>query len=134
MSLFFPGGRGTRACLSYPSAYTDAILDSLATTSAIVPSIWPLEVANVLLHAVRHKRITDVQAANFVDALAKLPIRVDESTTARAMHSIYALAQAEKLTIIDASYLDLAAREKIALATLDKDLLKAAKKLKITLV
>ena len=113
------------------SAMTDAILGQLEKASAIVPSIWPLEVANVLVHAVHHKRITNIQAAHFIDALAKLPIHVDEFTTTRAMHSIYALAHEEKLTIYDAAYLDLAIREQIPIATQDKDLLKAAKKLKI---
>jgi predicted nucleic acid-binding protein len=116
------------------TSFTEAILEQLAKSSAIVPSIWPLEVANVLLHTVRHKRITGLQAVNFIDALAKLPIHVDESTTTRAMHSIYALASSEKLTIYDASYLDLALREKIPIATQDKDLLKAAKRLKIHLL
>ena len=114
--------------------YTDAILDHLATNSAIVPSIWPLEVANVLVHAVRHKRISELQAANFIDALAKLPIQVDDSTSLRAMHSIYTLAQTEKLTIYDAAYLDLAAREKIPIATLDKELLRSAKALKVAIL
>ncbi len=113
------------------TAYTDAILDQLSSNKAIVPALWPLEVSNVLVHAIRHKRISEVQAANFIDALAKLPIQVDEFTASRAMHSIYTLALSEKLTIYDAAYLDLASREKIPIATLDKDLLSAAKRLKI---
>lgn len=113
------------------SVMTDAILEKLEKSTAIVPAIWPLEVANVLVHAVRHKRITNIQAVNFIDALAKLPIHVDEFTTSRALHSIYTLASEEKLTIYDASYLDLAIREQIPIATQDKDLLKAAKKLKL---
>lgn len=116
------------------TAYTDSILNHLATSSAIVPSIWALEVANVLVGAVRYKRITELQAANFIDALAKLPIQEDDSTSRRAMHSIYTLAHTEKLTIYDAAYLDLAAREKIPLATLDKELLRSAKALKIEII
>ena len=113
------------------SEATDAILERLETSRATVPSIWPLEVANVLVHAVRRKRITTIRSAHFIDALAKLPILVDASTTARAMHSIYTLANEEKLTIYDAAYLDLALREQIPLATQDDDLLKAAKRLKV---
>ncbi|MBS0655504.1 MAG: type II toxin-antitoxin system VapC family toxin [Verrucomicrobia bacterium] len=30
--------------------YTETILDQLSTHTAIVPTIWPLEVANVLVH------------------------------------------------------------------------------------
>jgi predicted nucleic acid-binding protein len=112
---------------------TDAILESLQNSTAIVPTIWPLEVANVLLIAKKNKRITEVQSASFVDALSALPIAVDQSTTARAMHSIFVLADQSNLTIYDAAYLELALREKIPLLTLDNDLIKAAKKLHISL-
>ena len=107
--------------------YTDTILENLKETIAIVPTIWPLEVANVLLLAKKNKRITEVQSASFIDALMALPIVVDPSTTARAMHSIFVLAVQSDLTIYDAAYLELAIREKIPLATLDKALIKAAK-------
>lgn len=113
------------------TALTDAVLDKLEHDTAVVPTIWPLEVANVLVNAVRHKRVTELQAANFIDALSKLAIQTDESTTTRAMHSIYTLASSEGLTIYDAAYLDLAIREQIPIATHDKDLLKAAKRLKV---
>lgn len=115
------------------NATTEATLELLKISTANVPSVWSLEVANVLVHAVRHKRISNVQAANFIDALTKLPINIDELTSTRAMHSIYALANSEKLTIYDAAYLDLAIRKQIPIATLDKELLKAAKRLKIPL-
>ena len=113
--------------------YTDAILENFKNTNAIVPTIWPLEVANVLLLSKKNKRITEVQSASFMDALSALPIVVDQSTTSRAMHSIFILAGQSDLTIYDAAYLELALREKIPLLTLDKGLMKAAKKLHIPL-
>lgn len=79
------------------------------------------------------KRITEIQSVSFIDALSGLPIVVDQSTTSRAMHSIFVLAGQLDLTIYDAAYLELAIREKIPLLTLDKDLIKAAKKLHIPL-
>lgn len=108
--------------------YTDTILEKLKEATAIVPTIWPLEVANVLLLSKKNKRITEVQSASFVDALSALPIVVDPSTTSRAMHSIFALARQSDLTVYDAAYLELAIRERIPLFTLDKGLIKAAKK------
>ena len=111
--------------------YTDAILDKLKESAAVVPTIWPLEIANVLLLAAKNKRITEVQSSSFVDALSALPIVVDPSTTSRAMHSIFVLAHQSDLTIYDAAYLELAMREKIPLLTLDKGLIKAAKKMHI---
>lgn len=111
--------------------YTDAVLDSLKDAIAIVPTIWSLEVANVLLLSKRKKRITEIQAASFIDALSTLPIAIDQTTTARSMHSIFTLATQLDLTIYDAAYIELAIREKIPLLTLDKELIKAAKKLHI---
>lgn len=111
--------------------YTDSILENLRDATAIVPTIWPLEVANVLLSSKRKKRITAVQLASFMDALSALPIVVDSSTTTRAMHSTFTLADQLSLTIYDAAYLELAVREEIPLLTLDVELIKAAKKLHI---
>ena len=114
--------------------HTEKILEKLETESAVVPSIWPLEVANVLLFAKKKKRITQMHASEFIDALAALPIHIDESTTARAMYSVFFLASQENLTIYDAAYLELAIRERIPIATQDDDLLNAAKKLKVQII
>jgi len=111
--------------------YSDAILDNLKNSTAIVPTIWPLEVANVLLLAKRKKRLTEIQASSFIDALSALPIVIDPSTSTRAMHTIFMLAQQSNLTIYDAAYLELALREEIPLLTLDQSLINAAKKLHI---
>jgi predicted nucleic acid-binding protein len=77
------------------------------------------------------RKITEIQSANFIDALSALPIVVDQSTTSKAMHSIFVLAGQSDLTLYDAAYLELAMREGIPLLTLDKGLIKAAKKLKV---
>ncbi len=111
--------------------YTDRILENIKGATVIVPTIWPLEVANVLLQAQKHKRITEIQATSFIDAILTLPIVIDPSTTSRAMHSIFVLASQTNLTIYDAAYLELAVREKIPLLTLDKGLIRAAKHLDV---
>ncbi len=110
------------------TAYTDAILENFKNKTAVVPTLWPLEVANVLLLSKRKKRITEIQSANFIDALSALPIVIDPSTSAKAMHSIFVIASQYELTIYDATYLELAIREEIPLLTLDKGLQNAAKK------
>lgn len=113
--------------------FTDTILETLKKSTAIVPTIWSLEVANILLQSKKNKRIDEVHSASFIDALSALPIVIDPSTSSRAMHSIFALASQSDLTIYDAAYLELSIREKIPLLTLDKALIKAAKKLHIPL-
>lgn len=116
------------------SQYTDDILMLFSEKKAVVPTIWPLEVSNVLLMAERRKRITFLQATEFIDALSILPIEVDPTTTARATGHILQLAKSANLTVYDAAYFEIALRENIAIATLDKALIKAAKKMKVKLL
>lgn len=111
--------------------YSETILEKMRHASVVVPTIWPLEVGNVLLLAQRKKRLSSIQAANFIDALSAFSITVDSSTTNRAMHTIFRLAEATGLTIYNAAYLELAFREKIPLATLDRTLITAAKSMHI---
>ncbi len=112
---------------------SDKILESLRNATAVVPNIWSLEISNVLLQAKKKKRINDFQVASFIDALSALPIIIDASTSTRAMHSIFLLANKTNLTIYDAAYLELALRENIPLVTLDKDLIRAARELDVSL-
>lgn len=114
--------------------FTDNLLTQMAHSNVIVPTIWSLEVANVLLLAQRKKRISSIQAASFIDALSVFSITVDGSTTSRAMHTISRIAEKTNLTIYDAAYLELAFRESLPLATLDKNLIHAAKSIEIELM
>lgn len=56
----------------------DAVLDRLGTGGAVVPAVWPLEVANVLLIAERRRRLSEAQSSRFAGLLAQLPIDVDD--------------------------------------------------------
>ncbi len=113
--------------------YSEKIFDSLSQTKAIVPSLWLLEVANVLLIAQRKKRISKIQSIAFMDLLSQLPIQVDYASVDRAMSSIIEIAEETQLTIYDATYLELAIHTKLPLCTLDKSLKVAAKKLAVPL-
>jgi len=106
--------------------YADRVLDSLQETSAIVPQLWTLEVTNVLLVAERRFRITRAQTGRLVALLQALPINTDEQTAIRALESILAIGRMEMLSAYDASYLELAIREGLPLATLDRQLAQAA--------
>lgn len=104
---------------------SDVALERSAT--ALVPSLWPLEVGNALLIGERRKRTTEAKVTQFVALLRSLPIVVDDETPRRAWSDALALARSQKLTTYDAAYLELAMRRAIPLATLD-DKLKAAGK------
>jgi predicted nucleic acid-binding protein len=116
------------------SQYADNILDRLEFAVGFVPSIWPLEVCNVLLVAERKERIGEADSARFIALLSELPIIVEQEPPERMIKEIFALARKHKLSTYDASYLDLAMREGLPIATTDKGLLAAAKRSKVPIL
>lgn len=115
-------------------AYADEVLDRLAQDEALVPSIWPLEIGNVLLVAERRKRLGEADSARFLALLAELPIVVEPEPPQRMLREIFALARGLDLSTYDAAYLDLAMRLGLPLATNDAALRKAAKKVRVPLL
>ena len=107
---------------------TWAILDRLQDEGAVVPALWPLEVANVLLLAERRQRTTAAQNGAFIDQLLRLPIRLEEQTVERTLREVHALGRSTDLTAYDAGYLEIAMRRHLPLATTDRALAAAAKK------
>jgi predicted nucleic acid-binding protein len=95
---------------------------------AVVPGLWHLEVANVLLQAEKRGRITTADVTMRLDLIAKLPIMTDNETTARAWREILALARVQELTTYDAAYLELAIRRGMPLVTKDEALIGAAER------
>ena len=106
--------------------YTATVLESLTDWEAVVPSLLPLEVANVLLVAERRKRCSEAEAVRFVELLESLPITTDDDTARHALNRTYQLAREYGLTAYDATYLELAMRLGLPLATMDRQLADAA--------
>src|SRR5690349_20122935 len=71
-----------------------AVAASLTRATAAVPSLFYLEIANILVVGERRKRSTEAQAAAFLARLAALPIVVDGETETRAWSETIALARA----------------------------------------
>lgn len=116
------------------NSYADRVLESLSVSAAAVPPIWPLEVVNVLLSAERRNRLTEADCLRFIALLNKLPIQVEPPPQSESlMTGILPIARRYRLTSYDASYLHLAMRNGIALATLDEKLRTAARKAKVGL-
>lgn len=114
--------------------YGDAILDRLEESGAVVPSIWPLEVGNVLLVAERRNRLSEADSIRFIALLGELPILVEPDPPSRVLSEIVALARKHHLSTYDASYLDLAMRRGIPMATVDNNLKRAAERSKVPIV
>ena len=108
------------------AGYAMRVLDELSDGEAIVSSLWPMEVTNGLSSALREKRIDLAGAAEARNTLIALPIVVDPVDRRRAFEDIPRLARAHGLTTYDASYLEVAVRLGIPLATLDRTLARAA--------
>ena len=111
---------------------TDALFERVRDLGALVPGLWHLEVANVLLQAEKRGRITGGDVTMRLDLIAALPITTDSETTARAWREILALARAQGLTTYDAAYLELAIRRGLPLQTKDEALIGAAKRCNVT--
>jgi len=113
----------------YPSETTreiEAIFDRVAESGAWVPSLWRLEVANILEVGVRKGRSDGAFRDAALADLADLPITVDPETGRNAWGPTAKLAARHGLTLYDAAYLELARRRGLPLATLDRDLRAAA--------
>ncbi len=107
-------------------AYSQTVLNALASQRAFVPELWHVEVANTLLVGERRKRSTQANTMTWLGFLASLPIAVDEETKLHAFGNTLSLAREHNLSAYDAAYLELAMRRGLPLATLDDKLKTAA--------
>jgi predicted nucleic acid-binding protein len=116
------------------STYADAVLAVVERDGLRVPELWAREIANGLAVAYLRKRITSADENAFLLALSYLSIDVEEPFPAvTAVRNGTAAAMQYGLTAYDAAYVDLAAREKLTLATLDTAMRKAAEQSGITI-
>ena len=106
--------------------YASGVLRLLAEgDSVVVPAIWGLEAANVIARSQRKGLIKEADAAEFRTLVQQLDIEADSATHEQALSDTYHLALRYNLFAYDASYLELALRLGIPLATLDAGLLEA---------
>lgn len=115
------------------NSYADNVARSLKKRHAVVPGVWSLEVANTLVVGERKKRSTHAQASTFLLRLSHLPITIDDQTSQQAWRTTMDLARKCVLSSYDASYLELAVRKSIPIATLDQSLTAAADSLGVKL-
>lgn len=109
------------------NAWSESLLDALPRFTLHVPALWHLEFANVLLTAQRRKRINSRDARGLLARASRLPLATDGRVV--PLVEIADLAESHGITTYDAAYLELAMRSNGALATQDKALAKAAKRL-----
>lgn len=98
-------------------------MGSLESSQAFAPNLFFFEIRNLLVVNERRRRTTPERSASFLRVLARLPIRLDRTPD---NDDVVSLARERNLTVYDAAYLELAKREGLPLATLDRALEKAA--------
>jgi predicted nucleic acid-binding protein len=103
-----------------------AALNALEESQALVPQLFALEVANVVVKVESKGMVTEADSQRFIVLLGQLNIVTDQATAVHALGDTLNLARRYKLSTYDAAYLELALRKGLPLATLDANLAKAA--------
>jgi predicted nucleic acid-binding protein len=102
------------------------LLQRVSGTGAVVPSLWRLEIASALQTSIKRKRIDATYRDSAIQKLLSLPIEIDPDTNDYAWTSTLRLADIHRITVYDASYLELSLRRGLPLATRDDQLAAAA--------
>lgn len=104
----------------------EALIIAGAVGGIHVPALWHLELANVLLVALKRERLTAAEAREAERLAAALPVITDPAQP--DLGTLFALGREYGLTAYDAAYLELALRLRLPLATFDAALVRAARK------
>lgn len=107
------------------TAITDRLLDRCIAEGAVVPAIWRFEMSNGLAGAIRRRRLAPREAKPAWKLLGALRIATVDSELTE-IYAVMELALENSLSVYDATYLDLAVRTGLPLATQDAQLRKAA--------
>lgn len=113
-------------CLKDEKNLSEHTLRHVARHGAIVPSLWWVEMENTMLMAERRKRCTAEDIDTWHTMIDDLLIATDSLSAHETSRRALKIAQKHNLTVYDATYLELAIRMELPLATLDTDLQKTA--------
>ncbi len=106
--------------------YAASTLEALRQSQAVVPSLFALEIANVVSKLEYKEIVTEADSQRYITVLERLNVSVDQATPSPALGDTLNLARRFKLSAYDAAYLELTLRSGLPLATLDAGLAKAA--------
>ncbi|MDO9074692.1 MAG: type II toxin-antitoxin system VapC family toxin [Rubrivivax sp.] len=112
-------------------AYSLAVWQSLADAQAVVPALWHLEMGNILARALRAGRISAGALEESWQQLARVGLQT-VPVEGEASHWTQRAAD-WGLSAYDACYLDTALQQRLPLATKDKLLAHAARRVGVPL-
>lgn len=100
----------------------------------VVPALWNHEVSNAVVMAARRGRLTADQFKTLADDLEELSDVVEMDPLNVRPTTLIEMARRTNLTAYDATYLELASRRRLPLATLDDQLREAARRAGLALI
>ena len=106
--------------------YSLAVLEQVPLSRVMVPAVWSLEVTNVIVRAETKGLVSEARSAEFVRLLADMDIKEETIESSLVFGNVLSIARRYSISTYDASYLELAMRNGVELATLDVDLIRAA--------
>jgi predicted nucleic acid-binding protein len=109
------------------SSYSNDVAEIMSRSRAVVPIVWPLEIANAILTAVRWQRIPREDAPMLIGSMDRLPVDIDRGIAPEFLTwATLTVGLAHRVSAYDASYLEVAMRRGLPLATQDERLIRAA--------
>jgi predicted nucleic acid-binding protein len=108
------------------SAEGYATLAAVSAGGAVIPALWFVEITNVLGMAERRSRLDTAGMQRASALIQLLPLVMDEPASLAWSRPVLTLMRTYLLTAYDATYLELAMRLRLPLATKDRELLVAA--------
>lgn len=112
----------------------EQLFESLIDIDVVVPSLWFWEIANSTLMAARRAKRDVNEVLDQLADMRRLSVTPDDDAVQQAWESTMSLAAAHHLTVYDASYLEVALRRQLPLATLDRPLARAARAVGIEVI
>jgi len=114
------------------SDYTKAVFEAVSSSAVdtVAPRLWAYEIRNSVLMGLRRGRISQSDSEQFLVSLNELNVRLSDPLS---YDDVFSLAQEHGLTVYDAAYLNVALLERLPLASLDAQLVRAAQKLGVAL-
>jgi predicted nucleic acid-binding protein len=102
----------------------DIAYERIIHDPAAAPGLWWYELRNMMIVNERRGRLDSAKTTRALRLLRELPVAIDTEVDEEALMD---LARRHRLTVYDASYLELALRKSYPLATLDAVLSLAAR-------
>ena len=109
------------------SPYSESIAEIMPRSQAVVLIVWQLEMANGFLTAFRRGRLQQSKAPALIGAIDRLRVEIDRGFASEFLTQVtLTVGLAHHVSAYDASYLEVAVRRGLSLATQDQRLMRAA--------